>query len=53
MQYFDLIVIGSGSGLEVAKAIAQHGLKVAIVERSKMGGYLPQLWLYTLKIALT
>jgi len=38
MQYFDLIVIGSGSGLEVAKAIAQHGPKVAIVERSKMGG---------------
>src|SRR4029078_11106461 len=38
MQYFDLIVIGSGSGLEVAKAIAQGGPKVAIVERSKMGG---------------
>jgi mycothione reductase len=38
MQKFDLIVIGSGSGLDVAKAIAQHGPKVAIVERSKMGG---------------
>ena len=38
MRKFDLIVIGSGSGLDVAKAIAQHGPKVAIVERSKMGG---------------
>jgi Pyridine nucleotide-disulphide oxidoreductase len=38
MQKFDLIVIGSGSGLDVAKAIAQHGPKVAIVERTKMGG---------------
>ena len=38
MQKFDLIVIGSGSGLDVAKAIAHHGPTVAIVERSKMGG---------------
>ncbi|MDQ5870520.1 MAG: dihydrolipoyl dehydrogenase [Thermoproteota archaeon] len=38
MQKFDLIVIGSGSGLDVAKAIAHHGHKVAIVERTKMGG---------------
>jgi mycothione reductase len=38
MQEFDLIVIGAGSGLEVAKAAAQQGMKVAIVERGKMGG---------------
>lgn len=38
MQKFDLIVIGSGSGLDVANAAAEHGLKVAIVEKDKMGG---------------
>jgi mycothione reductase len=38
MQKFDLIVIGSGSGLDVANAAVQSGLKVAVVERSKMGG---------------
>lgn len=35
---FDLIVIGSGSGLDVANAAAQHGMKVAIIEKSRMGG---------------
>jgi dihydrolipoamide dehydrogenase len=35
---FDLIVIGSGSGLDVANAVFQHGLKVAIVEKDRMGG---------------
>jgi len=35
---FDLIVIGSGSGLDVANAVFQHGLKVAIVEKDKIGG---------------
>ena len=35
---FDLIVIGSGSGLEVANAVYQHGLKVAVIEKDKMGG---------------
>lgn len=38
MKTFDLIVIGSGSGLDVANAAAQHGLKVAIVEKGRMGG---------------
>ena len=35
---FDLIVIGSGAGLEVASAAAQSGMNVAIVEKSNMGG---------------
>ncbi len=35
---FDIIVIGSGSGLNVASAAAEHGLKVAIIEKDKMGG---------------
>ncbi len=38
MQKFDLIVIGGGSGLDIASAIAQHGLKVAIIEKDRMGG---------------
>jgi dihydrolipoamide dehydrogenase len=38
VQEFDLIVIGSGSGLDVANAVAQDGLGVAIVEKDRMGG---------------
>lgn len=38
LQEFDLIVIGAGSGLEVANAAYQHGLRVAVVEKQKMGG---------------
>lgn len=35
---FDLLVIGSGSGLDVAAAAAANGLDVAIVEEGPMGG---------------
>lgn len=35
---FDLIVIGSGSGLDVANAVTQNGLKVAVIEKDRMGG---------------
>ena len=36
---FDLIVIGSGSGLDVANAAAtQNHLRVAIIEKDRMGG---------------
>ena len=38
VEKFDLIVIGSGSGLDVANAIFQHGLRVAIIEKDRMGG---------------
>ncbi|MEM3159705.1 MAG: dihydrolipoyl dehydrogenase [Nitrososphaera sp.] len=38
MEKFDLIVIGSGSGLDVANAAAQGGMKVAIIEKDRMGG---------------
>jgi dihydrolipoamide dehydrogenase len=38
MQEFDLIVIGSGSGLDVANAAAQDGMRVAIIEKGRMGG---------------
>lgn len=35
---FDLIVIGSGSGLDVANAVYDDGLKIALIEKDKMGG---------------
>ncbi|HEY0579785.1 MAG TPA: FAD-dependent oxidoreductase, partial [Candidatus Nitrosocosmicus sp.] len=38
MQTFDLIVIGGGSGLDIANAVSQHGLKVAIIEKDRLGG---------------
>jgi dihydrolipoamide dehydrogenase len=39
LQKFDLIVIGGGSGLNVANAAAFHNrLKVAIVEKDRLGG---------------
>ena len=38
VQRFDLIVIGSGSGLDVANALASRGLSVAIVEQGPLGG---------------
>ncbi len=38
MEEFDLIVIGAGSGLEVANAYAQRGNEVAVVEPGPLGG---------------
>jgi len=38
LEKFDLIVIGSGSGLDVAVAAAEYGLKVAIIEKGPLGG---------------
>ncbi|MEK6900363.1 MAG: dihydrolipoyl dehydrogenase [Nanoarchaeota archaeon] len=38
MKSFDLIVIGSGAGLNAAVGAAEQGLKVAIIEENAMGG---------------
>src|SRR3989344_7482887 len=38
MKNFDLIVIGAGSGLDVAVAAAEQGLKTAIIEEGPLGG---------------
>jgi len=38
LQKFDLIVIGAGSGLDVANAAYQHGLRVALLEKDRLGG---------------
>lgn len=38
MERFDVIVIGSGSGMLVASAAVDQGLRVALVEHGRMGG---------------
>ncbi|MDZ5810025.1 dihydrolipoyl dehydrogenase [Halorubrum sp. AD140] len=38
MQEFDFLVIGSGSGLDVANAMAGRGSSVAVVEEGRLGG---------------
>ncbi|MFB6076155.1 MAG: dihydrolipoyl dehydrogenase [Candidatus Aenigmatarchaeota archaeon] len=38
MKNFDLIVVGSGSGLDVASGASRSGLKVAVVEKDRLGG---------------
>ena len=38
MEKFDVIVIGSGSGMLVASAAVEQGFRVALVEHGKMGG---------------
>jgi mycothione reductase len=38
VESFDLIVIGSGSGLEVSSSAAARGLSVAVVEHGPFGG---------------
>jgi mycothione reductase len=38
MERFDVIVIGSGSGMIVASAAVEQGFRTAIVEHGKMGG---------------
>ena len=38
MQEFDFLVIGSGSGLDVANAMAGRGNSVAVVEAGRLGG---------------
>jgi mycothione reductase len=38
MEQFDVIVIGSGSGMQIASAAVEQGFKVALVEHGKMGG---------------
>ena len=38
MKEYDLIVIGSGAGLNVASDAYQQGMKVAIIENGPLGG---------------
>ncbi|QQG43198.1 MAG: dihydrolipoyl dehydrogenase [Candidatus Daviesbacteria bacterium] len=38
MKKFDVLVVGSGAGLEVASNAAERGLSVAIVEEGPLGG---------------
>ncbi|MDR0372766.1 MAG: dihydrolipoyl dehydrogenase [Nitrososphaerota archaeon] len=38
MEQFDVLVVGSGSGMLVAAAAVEQGFKTALVESGKMGG---------------
>ncbi|MFT4884370.1 MAG: mycothione reductase [Natronomonas sp.] len=38
MEEFDFVVIGSGSGLDVANAAANQGQSVAVIEKGPLGG---------------
>ncbi len=38
MKEFDVIVIGSGSGMSIASAALNRGMKVAVLEMSTLGG---------------
>lgn len=38
MEHFDIIVIGTGSGMLVASAAIDQGFKVGLVDHGKMGG---------------
>jgi dihydrolipoamide dehydrogenase len=38
MDKFDVVVVGSGSGMNIAAAAASSGLKTAVVESGPMGG---------------
>jgi dihydrolipoamide dehydrogenase len=38
LKEFDLIVVGGGSGLDIANAAALQGFKVAIIEKGRLGG---------------
>jgi dihydrolipoamide dehydrogenase len=38
VERFDIIVIGSGSGMLVASAAVEQGFRVALIEHGKMGG---------------
>jgi len=38
VRRFDLIIIGSGAGLNIAEPLASQGLKVAIIEKGPLGG---------------
>ena len=38
MESYDVIVVGSGSGMMIADATVSRGMKVALVEMDKLGG---------------
>jgi len=38
MKHFDVLVVGSGSGMMIADAAVKNGKTVALVEMGKLGG---------------
>jgi mycothione reductase len=43
MKKYDVIVIGSGSGMNIVDEAISHGLKVALVDKGPLGGTCPNL----------
>lgn len=38
---YDVIVIGSGSGLDIVENAVNHGMRVALVDKGPLGGTCP------------
>src|SRR5574340_157458 len=38
LRKFDVIIIGSGAGLNIAGPLASQGLRIAILEKGRLGG---------------
>ena len=51
MQHFDLMVIGSGSGLDVSTEAVECGLSVAVVEAEAFQEDVPERRMYPLQDA--
>ena len=48
MADYDFLIIGAGTGgMAAAKKAANYGMKVAVIEKEKVGGYLSQSRLYS------
>jgi dihydrolipoamide dehydrogenase len=43
MKKYDVIIIGSGSGMNIVDEAISHGLKVALVDKGPLGGTCPNL----------
>ncbi|MFH0769326.1 MAG: hypothetical protein V1932_07150 [Chloroflexota bacterium] len=51
MKEYDVIVIGSGCGMNIVEEALVHGMDVALVDKGPLGGYLPQSGLHTIQDA--
>lgn len=43
MKEYDIVVIGSGCGMNIVEEAMEHGLKVALVDKGPLGGTCPNL----------
>ncbi len=52
MKLYDVIVIGSGCGMNIVEETLSHGLKVALVDKGPLGGTCPNLGCIPSKILI-